>query len=468
MVLNKVSTKRLTLDKSDDRGVTLVLVTLSLVALLVIAALVVDLGNARQVARRSQGSNDAAALAAAKELPLTAAQATNPSFANSARATAMSYLVSNTFPDTPPATPSCASGVATCTATVDGVTFTVTTPYSGISGIPAYNLVYTRSCEITTQFFSQVVSDEGTNVCREAVARRRNSSGGYGFGLVALEPTECSALQFRGDSDTILSSNGAVMVNSSCSSTTSGAMDSSGSKWDLVSNFIGVVGTATLNPCEPPANTSCTTTVPTEGIPPFSDPLASLAGPTATTPVRSCTGASSGSVEFFEPGYYPDSCNFNSNKTYAFAPGVYIFNGGFSSAGSASMVCQNTATTGQCDADPKGVTFFIKGGSVTMNGSGRVYLPAPTSGDYKGISIFQSRSNTSTLKINGTNDFQLGTIYAPTANMEFSGSGGGAKINISGMVIGNKVDIGGTFEFNINVPSDAPAAPSEDDIGLER
>jgi hypothetical protein len=102
-----------------------------------------------------------------------------------------------------------------------------------------------------------------------------------------------------------------------------------------------------------------------------------------------------------------------------------------------------------------------------MNGSGKVYLPAPRSGPYEGISFFQARTNSSVLKINGTNDFHLGTIYAPSATTEFSGSGGGAEVNVDGMVIGNKVDIGGTFEFNINVPEDAPAAPLADDIGLE-
>jgi Flp pilus assembly protein TadG len=462
MVLKQKSHKR-------EAGVTIIVVALSMVAMLVMAAMVIDLGNARQVARRSQGSVDAAALAGAKDLPLSASNAADPTFENAARATAMGYVVRNVFQTSPPTPPTCAPGVDTCTATVNGLTITVTTPYSGISGTPPYNLIYVKACETTEQFLSRVVTGSGTRVCREAVARRKNSSGGYGFGLVALEPTECNALQFRGDSDTILSSNGAVMVNSSCTNTSNGALDSSGSRWDLIANFIGVVGTATLNPCEPPVDTSCTTTIPTEGISPFDDPLASLPEPTDTTPVRSCTGDTSvAGVEFFQPGYFSAACNFNSNKTYVFAPGVYTFANGFSSGGNASMMCRNTATASTCDAGIGGVTFFLKGGTTTMNGTGAVNLPAPRSGTYKGVTIFQARSNTNTLKINGTNDFELGTIYAPSANMEFSGSAGSNEVNVTGMVIGRKVDIGGTFAFNINVPLDGPSAPTDDDIGLEK
>jgi uncharacterized membrane protein len=55
--------------KNDD-GLVLVMVSLLLLVMMVSAALVVDLGNARVVARRSQASADAAALAAARELPL--------------------------------------------------------------------------------------------------------------------------------------------------------------------------------------------------------------------------------------------------------------------------------------------------------------------------------------------------------------------------------------------------------------
>jgi uncharacterized membrane protein len=54
----------------NDQGVSLVLVALVLVGILAIAAIVVDLGNARQVRRETQGAADAASLAAAQDLPI--------------------------------------------------------------------------------------------------------------------------------------------------------------------------------------------------------------------------------------------------------------------------------------------------------------------------------------------------------------------------------------------------------------
>ena len=82
---------------------------------------------------------------------------------------------------------------------------------------------------------------------------------------------------FAGNSETILTSNGAVMVNSNCASGNAQALDSSGSSWQLkfvdgtteVPGYIGVVGGATLAPCDPVTQTTkCTQTVPTTGISP--------------------------------------------------------------------------------------------------------------------------------------------------------------------------------------------------------
>jgi len=53
----------------DERGAILVLAALLLVAMLTMAAIVVDLANARQQRRQSQAVADAAALAAAQDLP---------------------------------------------------------------------------------------------------------------------------------------------------------------------------------------------------------------------------------------------------------------------------------------------------------------------------------------------------------------------------------------------------------------
>lgn len=72
MVLRAASDRRRRA-RRDERGAILVIAALVLTALLTMSALAVDLANARQQQRQAQGSADAAALAAAQDLPDPAA-----------------------------------------------------------------------------------------------------------------------------------------------------------------------------------------------------------------------------------------------------------------------------------------------------------------------------------------------------------------------------------------------------------
>ena len=75
---------------------SLFLVAMSMLAILAVAAIVVDLGNARQVRREEQSGVDAAALAGARDLPTRANNVTTRATKQSqARNTAMTYAVHN-------------------------------------------------------------------------------------------------------------------------------------------------------------------------------------------------------------------------------------------------------------------------------------------------------------------------------------------------------------------------------------
>lgn len=446
-----------------ESGAALVFVAPMLVGLCVLVALVVDLGNARQVVGHGQASVDASALAGARKLPLARP---NTAAASTARTEAATVLYRNLTNSTgTPTEVTCASGVPAQSRcyTVGDAKLVVATPYAGSwsAAPPSHSLIYVEVCQPTDTFFAGVAGLKSPTVCSDAVARRFSSTGGYGFGLVVLEPTGCAALRFRGDSTTVLSSNGAVMVNSSCVGHASGALDSSGSKWNLVAEYIGVVGNATLSPCDPYSADPCTSTAPIEGIPPFSDPLGLVAPNPTTMPTRTTCGDT-----VLLPGRYPALCKVTTGNRIL-RPGTYYFHDGLEFQG-GNIVCSNTATAfplpagSMCD----GVTLVIGGGALKLNGNGKVNLPPPSTGPYAGVSIHQTTSITSS--ISGTADFNLGTIYAPNAMMEFSGSGGGKAVNITGQVIGRKIDIGGTFDFNIVVPLDAPDSVPDESIGLER
>lgn len=473
----------------SERGAVLVFVAPLVAALFGITALVVDMGNARQESRHVQGAADAAALAGARELPVGPPpdQSVADAAAENAKGEASRYVNlnlsgANAFPAP---LPSCESPISTDSTCYDfgDTTLMVTTPYDQAPprSPKPYSLIHVRICQPTATFFAGVMGLNSPTVCQEAVGTLENESGGFGMGLVVTHPTACGALEFAGASSTVLSSNGAVMVNSDCPTN---ALDASGSAWRLTSSYIGVVGGAALAPCDPEMSSTCTDTVPEEGIFPFDDPLGDTHVPTASEfdPSGEHSCSPSDGTRVMLPGKYPNSCTFNHNDGYILRPGTYYFSSGFSMNGSSDIVCHDTADT-MADipelSDPEnvdmdalrancvdGVTLIIGGGSISLNGSSTVSLPPPPDGPYAGISIYQLSSSDST--INGSNNFLLGTIYAPNAHYNFTGSGGadGDKVNIEGMVVTRTADISGSFRFKIDVPEDSPQAYPKDQLTL--
>ncbi|MEY2424612.1 MAG: hypothetical protein QOI61_184, partial [Actinomycetota bacterium] len=238
--------KRLRRRGRDERGAVMVLVALLLTTLLGFSAFAIDLGYDRQVIAHLQSGTDAGALAGARELPKGAADATK---ATKGRTVAANFAVQGLFNGPTPAlgTPACSGN--TCTYTIQTVTLTVTSPYtppSGLgAGVGAQNLIYVQACQPGVSFFRKFISNTVSTLCRSSVARHVNSPSSFLFGLVTLDPHACASMQFAGNSDTVLSSNGGVAVNSDCADSNTGALDSSGSSWGLNASFIGVVGTAT-------------------------------------------------------------------------------------------------------------------------------------------------------------------------------------------------------------------------------
>ena len=110
--------------------------------------------------------------------------------------------------------------------------------------------------------------------------------------------------------------------------------------------------------------------------------------------------------------------------------------------------------------------LFIHQGALTLNGNGATDLPPYKASPYEtaGLTIWQSNGNTNEATVNGTADgVNLGTIYVPSANLKANGTG---YLTITGMVVAKTVYISGTFNFTINVPTQAPDITPLDDIGL--
>ena len=138
--------------------------------------------------------------------------------------------------------------------------------------------------------------------------------------------------------------------------------------------------------------------------PSLPDPLRSLAAPPVPATIGSCSGAAC------TPGRYPSGLSLTSPTTLG--AGIYYIEGDLSLSGSASVTC-----AAPCSG---GLLLYIADGSVSLTGQSSVNLPAMSFGVYKGIVLFQARSNARPIKIagnagSGTPIRFDGIIYAPSS-----------------------------------------------------
>jgi hypothetical protein len=453
-----------------ERGAVLLIMALCLTALMGVAAFAVDLGYDRQQTRHQQAGSDAGALAGALELPeSTTADAAK---AATARAMAAQFAIESLFDGTSPAVPAGSCSANTCTYAVQGLTLTVTTPYTPPDGLPSlyhsHNFIHVRACQPGADWFRAFLGDGERTLCREAVARRRNIYANLARGLIALDQSQCAAMQFGGSSDTDLHSDGAVVVESSCPTN---ALDGGGSAWDVTAGLITVVGEADITPCSIGPAGCVHAPAPVEGVMRQGDPLADLPAPAVPSVAPSPTSGGTNPIaggpacdHTYQPGRYLGELQVNNNQTACFAPGLYYLDDGFTSNGNAELY-------------GTGVFFYVAGGAVQLNGTGRLELEPVSNAvaatdplyPWRGISIFQSRTNTSAAHINGNDESSIGTIYLPAAHLDFQGNAGDAGDDfVTGMVVADTVRITGNGNLTIDAEEPEQAEPAEPDLGLHR
>jgi hypothetical protein len=157
--------------------------------------------------------------------------------------------------------------------------------------------------------------------------------------------------------------------------------------------------------------------------PPYPDPLAYMAYPTGTA-----AGSCSGGV--CQPGVYNSTLSLSSSATLN--PGIYILKNGMQVNGSATV----TGT---------GVMLFNESGSMTFNGGSTINLTPYGADPYKGILIFQSRTNTSDIKLSGGTSLNpasfLGIVYAKNAGNVYLGAGG-ANMHVTAVIAQNIIVTG--------------------------
>ena len=248
------------------------------------------------------------------------------------------------------------------------------------------------------------------------------------YALIILDEHACEAyLQSGAASLTI--AGGDLMVNSDCQSdalkvSASGDLTVDGTIEVHGGYEIGGSGTVSPDP------TTVGWTVP--------DPLADVPPPPLGAPAPGSTGTAaspetwshgSGGDLTLQPGTFYGGFSANCSCTVTMEAGIYVMaGGGFTKTGSTRFVGDGVMI--YVTDNPTNPTGDGEPLPFTLGGSGGLALSPPTSGLYQGISLWQGAAIDDRFKIRGSVDLLSGVIYAPTAELDISGSGSTGSVQI--------------------------------------
>jgi Flp pilus assembly protein TadG len=322
----------------DEKGGVAILVAMLASALISLGALAVDVSHSEGVKQRLQAAADAASLAASQRLPDFSA----------ARAAAVELAAANA-----------PNGYGTILREAD-VIFGIYDPETKVftqSTATNVNAVRVSTSRTTSggnaapTFLGSVMGVNSVDVATQATAYR---STGPVSCVYVLDNSAVSAFSVSGGGKFNVPNCG-VQVNSghNKAAAAGNATEASAKRFCVRGGYNGSF-----------------TPVPVTGCAAVADPLVSLPEPTAGA--CQATGLTG-------PGTYCGAINVAS--AISLSPGLYYFRNAQVTVGSGANL------TGS------GVTFFFDSTSTLEIGSNAaIDLSAPTTGVYRGISIFQSRS----------------------------------------------------------------------------
>jgi len=465
-----------TTSRRRERGQVLVLFAGGLVALLLVAALAFDVGMMLVERRDQQNAADAAALAGARYVLVSEADA---------RDAARRLALDNGFDD------------ADANEVVNVYIPAIHGRYAGIPGFIEVEIQATRS-----SIFGGVIGRTNWPIGAFAVATNDQDLT-FPFSMMALDPSACKAIA--------LSGGGVIEAYANVQSNSNGA--------DCApADPVGFsrTGGATVNVIAPDATcrvvgefqdqgsgppVSCTVAENSFALP---DPLRNLPAPVkpalapAMTPVghtkaspdncpgatgrkapsetqtRGCDVGGNGSsyanlAWILRPGLYPAGLSVSNGATAYLMPGIYWIGGGgvdVGGGGSIVTIAIETDATPMVAAAPcaaatttetlcGGVLLYNStlptsaGGPITLNSTGATMKLAshdvPISDPnaiYNDMAIFQDRTVAEPVTLNGSSSFTVveGIIYVPAAQIKLNGNGGTLIVD---QVIASTYDING-------------------------
>ena len=192
-------------------------------------------------------------------------------------------------------------------------------------------------------------------------------------------------------------------------------------------------------------------------------PLRKSSGPETAMPTgAACEDQRDHWTLTLSPGTYNGGIQASGGGNLILQPGIYYMNGGgFVNTGSANITVAGPASP----VTGTGVLIYNAPQSssdrIEITGNGSTTLPAPTTGTYQGISIFQARTSNTPINITGNGNMQIGgTFYAAGAQLNITGNGfpliDGVLDSIGAQYISKDLVVVGNGSFNINYSGGNP------------
>lgn len=364
---------------SDQRGAVMIWLSVSMIALIGLATLAIDMSYLYVTQTRLQGAADAAALAAASELPDEAA----------ARTVAIDYAVKNM--------PVAEFGNVLAPADVEvGSWDAAARAFSaGANPINAVRVSTRRAHEngnAANLFFANVLGVAQANVSTSAIA----GPGLAPLCILALDPSASGALSLDSNAS-IAADTCRVHVNSTSLSALSTNSTASITAQDIcVTGDYSQGGSSTLTP------------TPMVSCAALDDPLAGLAPPAVGACDHTNAVYDDDDGDTLDPGVYCGGLRILDEGEVTLNPGTYIVS-------DAPLFVDSSASL-----SGSGVTFYLTdGATLSFNSNSRIDLTGATSGPLAGLVFFQDRNDTGTNTLDSNNIARLeGTLYFPNGVLE--------------------------------------------------
>ncbi len=367
------------------RGMVAIHMALCLVPLCGVTAFAIDCGMMMEYRRRVHAATDAAALAAAADLYQNYSRNGGQDVERTAASSAIASAAANGFSDN-----------STLTVNIPPSSG----PFAGKVGYAETILVYSLPRGFSSIFGSGSLPIKARSVARGMWVPFNN-------GIIVLDPTRSGSLTDNGNGTVTVTGANIVIDSNSASaakvigngSVTAPEIVITGRPGDVTTGhgkFVGGIDS---------------------GANPTVDPLLYLPTPdpsTLTTARSSKLSLTDASAAALVPGVYVGGISLSGDASATLSPGIYYMKGGgFSMSGNGTL-------TGA------GVMIYNDsgGGNISISGNGAITLSPPTSGTYKGITLFQDRKSTAAVSVTGNGAMNLtGTLYVPHATLSVTGNG---------------------------------------------